>query len=189
MIDSQGFGIHGLYMAQKERYLPMPDYDLSDLNHVRLIIPGQVINNDYSQLLMENTQLDLATTVLLGRIQKKRAISKEAATHLRKLKLIEGRIPNLIISKRIAKATHTEVEYTKMKGFDDQYYKDLILKALNEHGKLGRVDFESLLLNKLPEVLDEDQKRRKVGNLLTSLRKSKLIISDKNRKWGINNHD
>lgn len=29
MIDTQGYGIHKMFVSQKERYLPMPDYDLS----------------------------------------------------------------------------------------------------------------------------------------------------------------
>ena len=28
MIDTQGYGIHKMYQSQKDRYLPMPDYDL-----------------------------------------------------------------------------------------------------------------------------------------------------------------
>ena len=30
MIDTQGFGIHDMFQRQKDRYLPMPDYDKSD---------------------------------------------------------------------------------------------------------------------------------------------------------------
>lgn len=48
MIDSQGYGIHNLFVRQKERYLPMPDYEDSDSSHVIVNLPGTVIDVNYS---------------------------------------------------------------------------------------------------------------------------------------------
>ena len=39
----------------------MPDYDKTLVDHVKLFIPGNVINENYSLLLMERADLDLAT--------------------------------------------------------------------------------------------------------------------------------
>lgn len=183
MIDTQGYGIHEMFCRQKERFLPMPDYDLSDNFHVKLIVPGQVINQEYSLLLMENANLDLSTTVLLDSLQKGKHISDDAIAALRKLKLIEGRKPNIHISKKVAQAAHQQVQYTDMKGFEDQYYKDLIVKALTEHKSLKRLDFDKLIINKLPNILSEAQKKNKVGNLLKMLRMSGIIYSDEHRIW------
>lgn len=183
MIDTQGYGIHEMYCRQKERFLPMPDYDLSDGFHVKLIVPGKVINQEYSLLLMENAHLDLGTTVLLDSLQKGKPLSDDAIASLRKLKLIEGRKPNIHISKKVAQAAHQEVQYTDMKGFDDQYYKDLIVKALTEHRSLKRLDFDKLIINKLPSILSETQKKNKVGNLLKMLRIAGIIYSDEHRIW------
>lgn len=183
MIDTQGYGIHEMFCRQKERFLPMPDYDLSDNFHVKLIVPGQVINQEYSLLLMENANLDLSTTVLLDSVQKGKRISDDAIAALRKLRLIEGRKPNIHISKKVAQAAHQQVQYTDMKGFEDQYYKDLIVKALTEHKSLKRLDFDKLIINKLPSVLSEAQKKNKVGNLLKMLRMSGIIYSDEHRIW------
>lgn len=183
MIDTQGYGIHEMYCRQKERFLPMPDYDLSDGFHVKLIVPGKVINQEYSLLLMENAHLDLGTTVLLDSLQKGKPLSDDAIASLRKLKLIEGRKPNIHISKKVAQAAHQEVQYTDMKGFDDQYYRDLIVKALTEHRSLKRLDFDKLIINKLPSILSETQKKNKVGNLLKMLRISGIIYSDEHRIW------
>ena len=36
MIDTEGFGIHKMFVSQKDRYLPMPDYDKSDSDTVVL---------------------------------------------------------------------------------------------------------------------------------------------------------
>ena len=183
MIDTQGYGIHDMFVRQKERYLPMPDYDKSDPARVVLVVPGRVINQQYSLLLMENADLDLTTTVLLDSVQKGKQIPDEAAKMLKKRKLVEGKRPNIYISKKVAKATHQEAEYTDMKGFDDQYYRDLIVKALKEHGALRRNAFNKLLINKLPSVLNESQKKTKIYNLLRFLRENKIIFVDEHRVW------
>lgn len=99
MIDSQGFGIHNLYMRQKERYLPMPDYDGTDESHVVMHLPGSVIDVNYSTALMENSDISLTEAVLLDRVQKGKALSKNAINILRKKKLIEGRKPKFFVAK------------------------------------------------------------------------------------------
>lgn len=183
MIDTQGYGIHEMYERQKERYLPMPDYDKSDEDNVRLVVPGHVIDKEYSLLLMENTNLDITTVFLLDRVQKGKEISDKAIAKLRKAKLIEGRKGCLYVGKRVAKAVHKEAEYTDMKGVDDQYYRDLIIKALKEHGSLRRENFNKLLLGKLPKALNEKQKVNKIDRLLRSLRLKGLIFADGHRIW------
>lgn len=183
MVDSQGFGIHDMYMHQRERFLPMPDYDRSSESHVILEIPGQVINREYSEMLMENGSLDLFTVVLLDRVQKGKPLTKDALKKLRDQKLVEGRIPNIIISRKVAKITHQEVEYTDLSGFDDQWYRDLILKALKDHGKLRRADFNKLLIPKLPGVLSAAQKKNRIDRLLRELRAKGFIIAGKDKIW------
>ena len=183
MIDTQGYGIHEMFMRQRLRYLPMPDYDKSDPSRVVLIVPGRVINAQYSQLLMERADINLTTAVLLDAVQKKKPLTDQAIALLRKQKLVEGRKPNIHISQQVAKVTHQEVEYTDMKGFDDKYYQDLILEALAQHGKLNRGDINRLLLNKLPSILNEKQKTNKIDYLLKKLRLGNKIYADKQKFW------
>jgi len=183
MIDSQGFGIHDMFENQRLRYLPMPDYDKSTDKHVILVMPGQVINEEYSTALMENTSLDLTTVFLLDRVQKNKSISKEARTKLRELNLIEGRYPHIIVSRRIAQITHKEAEYTALKGFDDEYCKDLIIKSLREHTRLNRSQINELLLKRLPDVLDERQKNNHIDYLLKCLRREGKIHVGPNKYW------
>ncbi|MDE5881023.1 MAG: putative DNA binding domain-containing protein [Muribaculaceae bacterium] len=183
MVDSQGFGIHDMYQHQRDRFLPMPDYDHSSESSVILEIPGQVINREYSQTLMENGALDLLTVVLLDRVQKGKLLTKDALKKLRDQKLIEGRSPNVIISRKVAGIIHQEAEYTDLSGFDNQWYRDLILKALKEHGKLRRSHFDKLLIPKLPGVLTDVQKKNRIDRLLRVLRSKGLIMVDKERCW------
>lgn len=183
MIDTEGFGIHKMFVSQKERWLPMPDYDKSDNDNVVLTLPGNVIDENYSLMLLENTNIDLTTAVLLDKVQKGKPISENAVKMLRKEKLIEGRKPHLYVSKFIAKATDKQVEYTLKKGFNDAECQEWILKALNDHKVLSRKQINELLWNKLPIDFTEDQKIGKIGNLLTKLRKKGTIYTDEKRLW------
>ena len=183
MIDTEGFGIHKMFVSQKERWLPMPDYDKSDNDNVVLTLPGNVIDENYSLMLLENTNIDLTTAVLLDKVQKGKPISENAVKMLRKEKLIEGRKPHLYVSKYIANATDKQVEYTLKKGFNDAECQEWIIKALNDHKVLSRKQINELLWNKLPIDFTEDQKIGKIGNLLTKLRKKGIIYTDEKRLW------
>ena len=165
------------------RYLPMPDYDKSDNDTVVLTLPGTVIDENYSLLLLENSDIDLATTVLLDKVQKGKSIGDEAIKMLRKKGLIEGRKPHLYVSKLIAKATNTQVEYTLKKGFNDAECQEWIMKALNDHKVLSRKQINELLWNKLPVDFTEEQKMDKIKNLLYKMHKNDEIWLDEDRMW------
>ena len=186
MIDTQGYGIHKLYQSQKDRYLPMPDYDLSTADEVVLNLPGTIIDENYSLMLLANQDMSLTDAVLLDQVQKGKPISDNAIKKLRKEGLIEGRKPHLYVSKQIAKATNTQVEYTLKKGFNDAECQEWIMKALNDHKVLSRKQINELLWNKLPIDYTDDQRVRKIGNLLTKLRKNGVIYTDENRLWHLN---
>lgn len=185
MIDTRGLGIHWMFDRQRRSYLPMPEYDLSLIDSVKLTITGCVIDVNYSLMLMNNTSLDLTTVYLLDRVQKKLPISEDSIISLRRQGLIEGRKPTVHVSKKVACVTHTETDYTKLKGLDDSYYRDFILKAIADHPhkKWEKQDFILLLTNKLPESLNEKQKINKVKNLLTSLRAKDLIVYSQEDGW------
>ncbi len=88
------------------------------------------------------------------------------------------------------KVSEDKVEFKeakiKNKAFDKQYYLDLIVKSIKQHKSLSRKDVDELLWNKLPEWMDDKQRKRKVGNLLSELRINEVIKNDgtyKNPKW------
>ena len=183
MIDTEGFGIHKMFVSQKERYLPMPDYDKSDSNTVVLTLPGNVIDENYSLLLLENSDIDLTTAVLLDKVQKGKPISDSAITMLRKKGMIEGRKPHLYVSRQVAKATNKQVEYTLKKGFNDEECQEWILKALNDHKVLSRKQINELLWNKLPVDFSDTQRLNKIGNLIMRMKRGGLIKTDEKRMW------
>ena len=177
MIDTATSGIKKVFRIQKEKYFPMPDYDLSIVNQVSVKVYGKVLNERYTHILFDHPELDLETVFLLDQVQKGQSskLSKEAVSLLRKHKLVEGRAGNLYLSAEISKAIESEVSYIKNKGFNDQYYKDLIIQFLSKYEKAKKKDIRDLLFDKLPDVLNEKQKNTKITSLLTSMRKKGII--------------
>lgn len=182
MIDTQGMGIHNIFLSQRNRSLPMPYY-VNTLNDTEMHMPGTVIDENYSLMLIERKDLTLEETVLLDKVQRHEAISDEATAILRKKKLVEGRKNFLMVSKEVAQATEQKAQYTKNRGLDDAYYKDLIVAALEQHERLSRPEINELLLSKLPEALSEQQKLNKINSLLTALRRTRRIKVGKNKLW------
>lgn len=186
MIDSQGYGIHNLYVRQKERYLPMPDYDGTDDLHVTMHLPGSVIDENYSLILMENNDINLTETILLDQIQKGNIPNEEAVTMLRKKKLVEGRRPHLFVAKKVAQKINQKVEYSRHKGLDSKSCESLLINSLRDHGQLTRQEIDKLLWQVLSDQLNEKQKKAKIGNLLSKLRMSGAIsnsTSGNNSVW------
>lgn len=178
MIDSQGYGIHNMFVRQKERYLPMPDYEGSSEDRVVMHLPGTVIDEDYSLMLMSNTEISLMETVLLDCLQKGKTINDSAIDMLRKKHLIEGRRPNVYIAKSVAQSMDQKVKYSKHKGLDAKSCEAMLLDALRDHGKLNRQEIDQLLWGVLSDQLDEKQKKSKIGNLLSKLRAKRLIDNE-----------
>lgn len=181
MIDTQGYGIHKMFVSQKQRYLPMPDYDKSTATEVVLTLPGTVIDENYSLMLLENSDISLTDAVLLDSVQKGKRISSEAVAMLRKRKLIEGRLPHIFIAKDIAKVTDQKVEYTKHKGLDEKKCEALLLDSMKDHGSLTKAEIVSLLWNVLPDLLDDKQKNNKLDYLLKKIRLAGKIYSKREK--------
>lgn len=176
MIDTAGMGIRRSFEKLRERFFPMPDYDLSEENRVKVTIYGKILDEQYSKLLLENTELSLVEVMLLDRVQKNIVITKEQSDYLRKNKLIEGRYPNIYVSKSISEIVNEKSTYIKNSGFDDQYYKDLVLQYLDKFKSITKEDLDNLLLNKLPDSLNEEQKKRKIKYLVNECLQNKEDI-------------
>ena len=156
----------------------MPDYDLSEVNVTRMTIYGGVIDQAYSEILMQKTDLALGDILALDRVQKKLSLGDEMIKHLRRAGLIEGRKPNLYVSASVAKATNSRATYIRMRAQDDDYYAKLIMDYLQKYEQASKKEINQLLLNKLSEALTDKQKSNKINNLLKKLRQTELIVND-----------
>jgi ATP-dependent DNA helicase RecG len=176
MIDQMGYGIQRMYRAQRERYLPMPDYEVAG-DAVVMTVYGGVVDPAYTRVLMENGGLKLADVLALDRVQKRLEVPDAAIQALKRKGLVEGRRPNLRVSAAVAAASSRQAEYIKTSAFDDQHYADLVLKFLSKFGSASRKEIDELLWDKLSDSLNDVQKKSKIGNILTRLRVDGAIFN------------
>lgn len=181
MIDTIGSGIRKMFLIQKKRYFPLPEYQL-DKERVQVTITGRVVDEKYARKLAQMPELSLDDIILLDRVQKRKPLTTEQAKYLKQQGLIEGRKPNYHISDKVARHSGEKAEYIRNRGFDDQHYKQLICEYIEKFGSAKRTDIDRLLVDKLPDVLDEKQKSNKIKNLLQAL-KSEGVITPEGKIW------
>jgi len=175
MIDTIGSGIKRMFGLQRKRFFPLPDYNLSEPNRVKVRIIGKVIDEKYSRMLKATPELDLWHVMALDKVQKKQPLTDDEFKALKNLRLLEGRRPNLFVSADVARATDSMVDYLNKRGIDKEYCRRMIVELLERQGRATKADFSSLLLNKLSDALDESQKVKFIANLLQELRAEGIV--------------
>lgn len=189
MIDTVGRGIKKIYTEQRNRYFPMPDYEINNEKRiVGVTIYGKMIDEKYTDLLKRESSLTLNECFWLDAVQKHRPITKNVAKHLLEKGLIEGRSPNYTISLSVAKMTNQVGNYTKETGLTKSTIQKLVLQLAYNAGEIGfkRRDAFEVLQHVLPLGSSEDEKLRKIGRLLVELAENGLICKSKNGKqWCI----
>jgi ATP-dependent DNA helicase RecG len=187
MIDTVGRGIKKIFTLQRERFFPMPDYDIDkEEKTVGVTIYGKMIDERYSALLKSSTKLTLKECLWLDAVQKNRPITKAAIEHLREKRLIEGKGNNLTISLGVAKLTHQLSQYTKNKGLAYETLLKLILQLAHNAGEEGfkRNDAFETVENALPDTKDRKSKLFYMGRILTKMSSDGLLKVD-GRTWYI----
>lgn len=170
MIDTIGSGIKRMFRIQRDRNFPMPDYDLDEEGVVRVTIPGRVIDERYTRMLNERKDLTLMDVIALDKVQKGRPITSEERGVLREKKLVEGRSPNLYVSANVAARTDTRADYIRKRSFDKAYFKDMVVAYLQMYHEARWPEIEDLLLDKVSDALNEDQRRHFIKDLLQEMR-------------------
>ncbi|MCF6147464.1 MAG: transcriptional regulator [Candidatus Kuenenia sp.] len=185
MVDTAGGGIRKMFNYQRERFFPMPEYDLSE-DKVKVTVIGKVLDMDFARVLARNPSLFLEQIIMLDKVQKRKPLSDEESKYLKGLGLIEGRKPNYVISAKITASLSSDelkAHYIKQRGLDDEHYKNLIVEYLKKFGESPRKNIEKFLRDKLPDILTESQKKNKVTNLLSALRIKGTIRNNGYSKW------
>lgn len=188
MIDTVGRGIKKIYTEQRNRFFPMPDYDINNEHRtVGVTIYGKMIDEKYTNLLKSNQSLSLKECLWLDAVQKHHPITKEAAKHLYNKGLIEGRAPHYTISLKVAKMTKQIGHYTKETGLVETSIQKLLLQLAHNAGSMGfkRNDVYEGLQHVFPSSLTRDEKLRKIGRLLGTMAKENLICKTDKGKNGI----
>ena len=164
MIETVGNGIKKIFTIQKERLFPLPTYDISDETHTKVTVYGELINENYTNILNNNPELPLEDVIALDKVQKKIPINETEIQHLQDLKLVTGVVSNLFITENYPNTS-----------FND--YKNLILNFLRINETATREDINNLIIPLLIENESVDKKQKKISNII-----SKLAHTDKKIK-------
>ncbi len=182
MIDAIGSGIKRMFTIQRKKYFPMPEYEFGG-NKVKLTITGKVVDINYARKVASMPDLSLTDIISLDKVSKRKNLSENEIKNLKAKSLIEGRKPNFHISATVAKVTGKKVDYIRQRGIDDDYCQKIILDYLNEFSEGKREDFEKILLDKLPDVLNHNQKQNKIKNILQKMKRERKIKVGDKRQW------
>ena len=110
------------------------------------------------------------------------SISPDEHRRLKAANLVEGRYPRLIVAAQVSDVTGEKSRHIRDRGFNNRYYRDLILDLIREHQPVSREDIDNLLLDKLPDVLNTLQKADELAaeiieNVEAGLENFKEILS------------
>lgn len=187
MIDIVGRGIKKVFTLQRDRFFPMPDYDIDTENRtVGVTIYGKMIDEKYSQLLKSGNKLSLTECLWLDAIQKHKQLPAAAIKCLKERKLIEGRGNNLSISLEVARLTHQVAHYTRNQGLDFDILRKLILQFAHNIGKTGFKlnELFDAVEHSLPMSKDHDSQKRYLARILQMMNQDSLLMVA-GRRWFI----
>jgi ATP-dependent DNA helicase RecG len=181
-VDVSGRGINFIYQKQLDKYFPAPDF----ISHCddfynetfKIRIYGKVIDQKFSEILINHPDFNILKIVLLDKIQKGfgEEVDINDANKLKEEKLIEGRRPQYILSSKVAELLGKEAEYTKKKGFSDDKISNFIIEHLeNFSNGQTRKQINEYVWDYLSEILSKEQKIRKINYILYKLQKKSVI--------------
>lgn len=183
MIETAGNGIPKLFQIQARKFFPLPDYTFEN-DTVNVRITGKVLDMEYAKKIANLPDIDLLTMIFLDKVHRSRPIAKNQADMLRKRGLIEGRFPNIYISRRVAEHTNDATTYLKHKGVDSPMIEQTIEDMLRINKSMRPHDIRNYLLNRLSDSLTESQKIKKIENALQKLRRNRVVkFNKKTRQW------
>lgn len=181
MIDTIGSGIKKLFNIQRDKFFPLPEYDLSD-HKVKVTITGKVLDSNYARKLAEDKTLSLFETMILDKVQKNKKLTNEEYKLLKSKNLIEGKRNNYFISSTVAEITNQKPDYMKLRGINDDYCKKIIIDYIKKFKTAKKGDLEEILLEKLGDSMTDIQKKNKIKNILQSLRRDG-VIEPHGKEW------
>ena len=181
MIDTIGSGIKKLFNIQRNKFFPLPEYDLSD-HKVKVTITGKVLDSNYARKLAEDKTLSLFETMILDKVQKNKKLTNEEYKLLKSKNLIEGKRNNYFISSTVAEITNQKSDYMKLRGINDDYCKKIIIDYIKKFKTAKKADLEEILLEKLGDSMTDIQKKNKIKNILQKLRRDG-VIEPHGKEW------
>ena len=182
MIDTVQMGILRVFNIQRDRYFPLPDYDLQLRSEVSVKVHGKLLDENYTRLLFSNRDFPIDTVFLLDRVKKKLPLDSEDFRELKRLGLIQGKIDNAYVTVQVNDSRGEQGQNTNNTVMCDKYYMDMIINYLQRHGSGTKADIIMMLRDILPGTLDEKRTENKAKYYLTTLRQKGIIQHENGSK-------
>jgi ATP-dependent DNA helicase RecG len=181
MIETVGNGIKKIFTIQRERLFPMPTYDISDETHTKVTVYGELLDENYTNVLNDNPELPLEDVIVLDKIQKKMPLNEMEMQRLRDLEFVVGNDAEF----QIVAGNYPALSY--------QDYKQMILELITKKGFATREDIVNLIMPTLSPIIPVEKRQRKISNITAKLAKDGKIknqsASTKSSVWVFNNQD
>jgi ATP-dependent DNA helicase RecG len=177
MIDTIWSWIKKMFTLQRNKFFPLPEYELSN-NKVSVTIIWKILDLNYARKLAQVPDLSLIEIMLLDKVQKHKELNKNEIKLLKKKNLIEWKKSNIYISAEVASYTWEKSEYIKQRWLKDSLYKNYILEYLSKYNQASKKDIDNLIYSMLPTILNEKQKKNKISNILYSMSKKDNTIKN-----------
>jgi ATP-dependent DNA helicase RecG len=162
MIETVGNGIQKIFAIQRERFFPMPTYDISSETHTKVTIYGKLLNENYTYQLFSHPEMAMEDVIALDRVQKKIPITEVETQRLRELELVAEMAFELQII-----GNYPTISY--------QEYKQMILNLIIQNGSATREDIVSLIMPTLSPTIPKEKRQRKISNITAKLANDKQI--------------
>jgi ATP-dependent DNA helicase RecG len=156
MIDTIGSGIKRMFTIQKDRFFPLPTYNISGESKTEVTIHGELINENYSRQLFLHPELSLDDVIALDKVQKKMELTENEVERLRELKLVAGVASDLQILGIYPKISYKE-------------YKEMVLNLIKSKGSATRAEVENLIMPTLSPEIPLVKRQKKISNILLKL--------------------
>ena len=181
-VDVSGRGINFIYQKQLDKYFPAPDF----ISHCddfynetfKIRIYGKVIDQKFSEILINHPDFNIFKIVLLDKIQKGFGdeVEEDQAKKLKKEKLIEGRRPQYFLSKKVAEILGQKADYINKKGSSNDEIAKRILKLLKEFpAGCNRREIDQVCYHMISTLKNDKQKNKMIENILAKLKKNRSI--------------
>jgi ATP-dependent DNA helicase RecG len=163
MIETVGNGIKKIFSIQRERLFPLPTYDLSEETHTNVVLYGELIDKDYTNLLSTHPDVPLYDVILLDKIQKNIPLTADETLHLRESNLIAGSGSELQFKKDYPAISYKE-------------YRKQILTLITQNGSATREEIASLIMPTLSPDIPIEKRQRKITNIITKMSAQEKLI-------------
>lgn len=179
LIDTASLGIPRVFAAQARRCLPLPDYDLSEPDRVRVTVYGSPIDITYSRIMRANPGLPLRIARILDRVQKGLPVDDASFAEAGGLGLLSGTPEEPVLVEPDARAAAAQgAGEGEAATLSSGELDELVLSALRGERGMTRAAVIGEIARSSGLDLSGDRDRKRVTRSLTRLEAEGRVLHE-----------